>query len=207
MKACLPILLAVLLASSADAQTPVLERPDAAMAGFEPLHVEGLGSIAFPNSGAPEAQESFLRGVLLLHSFEYEQAAEAFREAQAADPEFALAYWGEAMTYNHPLWQQQDREQARQVLERLAPTPVEQRGKAPTEREKMYLDSVEALYAEEGSKEERDQAYMRAMERLSSAYLHDDEARAFYALSILGRTNGKRDSATYMRAAASPGRS
>ncbi|HET9370585.1 MAG TPA: tetratricopeptide repeat protein, partial [Vicinamibacterales bacterium] len=70
------------------------------------LHVvEGLGTLAFPNSGNAAAQEPFLRGVLLLHSFEYDAAAEAFREAQQADPNFALAYWGEAMTYNHPLWQ------------------------------------------------------------------------------------------------------
>ena len=194
---------AIIAAGAASAQTPVLDRPDGPSgAEFAPVHIEGLGSIAFPNSGAPEAQEAFRRGVLLLHSFEYGPAAEAFREAQEVDPEFALAYWGEAMTYNHPLWRQQDRDRARQVLERLAPTREERRAKAPSEREKMYLDAVEALYAEEGSKEERDHAYMRAMERLAREYLHDDEARTFYALSILGSENGSRDFATYMRAAA-----
>ena len=55
-----------------------------------------LGRIEFPNSGPPEAQEAFLRGVLLLHSFEYSDSAESFREAQKLDPDFALAYWGEA---------------------------------------------------------------------------------------------------------------
>ena len=68
-----------------------------------------LGQIDFPTSASGQAQDAFIRGVLLLHSFEYEPAAEAFREAQKADPAFALAYWGEAMTFNHPLWQQQDK--------------------------------------------------------------------------------------------------
>ncbi len=186
------------------AQTPLLQRPEAIPAAFEEayVYVEGLGAIAFPNSGAPAAQEAFRRGVLLLHSFEYGPSAAAFREAQEIDPDFALAYWGEAMTYNHPLWRQQNREQARAVLERLAPTAAERRAKAPTAREKMYLDAVESLYAEEGSKEARDVAYMQAMERLAREHLYDDEARAFYALSILGSENGSREFTTYMRAAA-----
>ena len=65
------------------------------MAAQTPPH---LGAIDFPTSGAPAAQPSFIRGVLLLHSFEYRDAAQAFREAQRIDPRFALAYWGEALT-------------------------------------------------------------------------------------------------------------
>jgi len=57
-----------------------------------------LGAIDFPTSGAPAAQASFIRGVLLLHSFEYRDAAQAFRDAQRIDRRFALAYWGEALT-------------------------------------------------------------------------------------------------------------
>ena len=163
--------------------------------------MEGLGSLSFPHSGNDAAHRPFLRGVLLLHSFEYETAAEAFREAQEADPQFALAYWGEAMTYNHSLWGQKDEEAAEAALRRLAPTAKERRAKADAEREGLYLDAVEALYAE-GTKAEQDRAYMEAMRRLHDAYPDDQEARAFYALSILGSTNGSRDFATYMKAAA-----
>ena len=59
-----------------------------------------LGKIEFPNSGSAEAQESFLNGVRMLHSFEWEDAAEAFQEAQRIDPDFALAYWGEALSHS-----------------------------------------------------------------------------------------------------------
>ena len=172
----------------------------------EPIFIAGLGSLWFPNSGTSEAQDAFRRGVLLLHSFEYEPAAEAFRQAQEIDPDFALAYWGEAMTYNHPLWRDYDRQSAIAALERLEPTRQERRAKAGSEREKMYLDAVETLYADETSaaevKAERDRLYMEAMQSLHEAYPDDDEARAFYALSILGSTDGSRDFATYMRAAA-----
>ena len=81
-----------------------------------------LGSIDFPTSGAAAAQPAFLKGVLLMHSFEYDDAKEAFVEAQQADPGFAMAYWGEAMTYNHAVWQQTAPDRARAALARLAPT-------------------------------------------------------------------------------------
>ena len=67
-----------------------------------------LGEVAFANAGAPAAQASFLPGVALLHNFQYERAAAAFREAQKVDPRFVMAYWREAMTYTHPVRMEQD---------------------------------------------------------------------------------------------------
>ena len=160
-----------------------------------------LGDIRFPNSGAPAAQPAFVRGVLLLHSFEFEDACEAFQEARRIDPGFALAHWGEAMTHNHPLWREQDRDAALAALGRLAPTPEARRAKAPTERERGYMGAVDLLYGD-GDKVARDGAYSRAMGALSARFPDDLEARAFYALSILGTAQGNRDFAVYMRAAA-----
>ena len=119
-----------------------------ATASIAPAAESDLGVIAFPNSGAAKAQDAFTRGVLLLHSFEYEDAAEAFVEAQAIDSDFALAYWGEAMTHNHPLWREQDRDAALAALAKFAPTAAERRHKTPTDRERGYMAAVEALYGD-----------------------------------------------------------
>src|SRR5215216_1930438 len=105
-----------------------------------------LGKIEFPNSGPAEAQKSFIEGVLLLHSFEYARSRKAFQEASQIAPDFALAYWGEAMTYDHPIWPDYDRAGASAALARLGPTSDSRRAKAVTEREKMYLDAVEKLF-------------------------------------------------------------
>jgi len=164
----------------------------------ELTHVEGLGSIYFPNSGNAEAQEDFIRGVLLLHSFEYGPSAQAFKAAQEKDPNFAMAYWGEAMTYNHPLWRAKDEQAAHNVFARMPST-------APTDRENGFLNAVRLLYEQGESKEDQDRAYMEAMKRLSDAFPEDNEARAFYAISILGSLNGEREFATYMKAAAAAG--
>jgi tetratricopeptide (TPR) repeat protein len=166
-----------------------------------PLGAQGsrLGTLRFPNSGAPRAQRPFIRGVLLLHSFEYSAAAAAFREAQKVDPGFALAYWGEAMTWTHPVWNQQNVDSARAVLQRLGPTAEARRAKARTRREQDYLEAVETLYGE-GPKARRDTLYCAAMERLSGAHPADLEAEAFYALALLGLSQGTRNVPTYIRA-------
>ena len=167
----------------------------------EPTRIEGLGSLSFQNSGAAEAQDAFLRGVLLLHSFEYEPAAEAFREAQELDPDFALAYWGEAMTHNHPVWNEKDRDAALEALARYGTTPEARAARAPTSRERAYLAAVDVLYGE-GDKATLDTLYSREMERLVEDHPGDLEARLFHALSLLGLSRGDRDVPTYMEAGA-----
>ncbi len=126
-----------------------------------------VGSVAFANSGAAAAQAAFQRGVALLHSFQYEQAADAFREAEKTDPAFAMAYWGEAMTYNHGVWVEQDSTAARAVLARLAATPEERSARAPTKREKDYLRALDVLYGAAGTKQarRRARAHQRAADR------------------------------------------
>lgn len=158
-----------------------------------------LGKIDFPNSGAEAAQADFYEGVMLLHSFEYEDAAEAFQKAQKTDPDFVLAYWGEAMTHTHPLWSQQDQDKALAALEGLGLTTEKRLAKTKTVKEKDLLQAVEVLYGE-GTKEDRDYAYSDYMRRLHEKYPDDHEIASFYALSILGTCHEGRDEYRYIQA-------
>ncbi len=144
-----------------------------------------LGRVEFPTSGSAKAQASFLRGLAALHSFWYEEALEAFQESTKIDPDFAMGYWGEAMTYNHPLWSEQDLTAARAVVVKFKDTPK------LTERERAYLNAVRLLYGE-GDKHARDTAYSAAMEKIYRAYPDDLDAAAFYSLSLLGLTGGEK---------------
>jgi tetratricopeptide (TPR) repeat protein len=144
-----------------------------------------LGTLAFPNSGAAAAQDDFLRGVAWLHNFGYEDAIAAFRAAQAKDPGFALAYWGEAMAFSQPLWYFEEPEQGRAALAKLGATPDARIAKGRTPREQGYLRAVEALWGP-GAQPVRAQAFAEAMAAVAAANPADDEAQVFYALALLG---------------------
>jgi tetratricopeptide (TPR) repeat protein len=159
---------------------------------------EKLGTITFPTSGAKAAQADFIRGTLLLHSFEYQDALEAFRKAQAKDPAFAMAFWGEAMTWNHPLWNEQWPDSARAALASLAARPP---AKGRTDKERAWLASVEVLYGG-GAKPRRDTLYSQALADMLRRWPDDDEIRTFYALSLMGLSQATRNVPAYMRAGA-----
>ena len=150
-----------------------------------------LGLINFKFSGNEEAQPLFKKGLLLLHNFEYDDAREAFLEAQKADSTMVMAVWGEAMTYNHPLWREQEYENAQAALQKIATLPKERQEKASTPIEKDWLQAIEVLYGE-GEKKERDQQYKEFMEGLYKKHPGDHEVAAFYALSCLGAGSARK---------------
>ncbi|NNE26033.1 MAG: hypothetical protein HKN09_04270, partial [Saprospiraceae bacterium] len=78
-----------------------------------------LGVAQMEITGNAESQKYFTEGLLLLHSFEYEDAREQFLKAQEADSTCIMAYWGEAMTHNHTLWQFQELEEAQAALNKI----------------------------------------------------------------------------------------
>jgi hypothetical protein len=159
-----------------------------------------LGAVDFPTSASEKSHVAFVRGVLYLHNFHYSQAANAFREAQHLDSSDVMGYWGEAMTYTHPVWNEQDTSAAHAALNRLAPTKDARLALARNEREREWLGAVEDLYQPGGSKAHRDTAYSNAMARVHASDTSDVEATTFYALSLLGLNQGEREPVAYRKA-------
>ena len=147
-------------------------------------HAPKLGAVAFANSGRPAAQESFLQGLALLHSFEYDEAAEGFREAQQSDPGFAMAFWGEALTYSHLLWGEDDPIAARKALTKLAPTAAERLVMAGTARERAFGTAIEALFID-ADLPSRVRGFAEAMRKVAAQYPDDPDAAAFTSLALM----------------------
>jgi len=180
----------------------ILGLPLAAHEAKAPAPTAGLGTLEFPTSAkSAQAQQAFVRAALLLHLFEYDEAAKAFQQAQSLEPDFVMAVWGEAMTHNHPLWNQLDERAGRDVLAKLGKTPEERAAKAKTTRERDYLAALEILYSGVGNKQERDLLYAAAMKELASKHPEDNQAQLFHALALLGRSEGVRNVPDYLRAA------
>ena len=164
--------------------------------------IPGLGTATFPTSThSAAAAREFMRGLLLLHLFEYGDASRSFVAAEKEDPDFAMAYWGEAMTFNHPVWNQLDVKAGQVALAKFGPTPEARARRIADSRERAWFSANEILYSGAGSKPERDARYATAMQQLTTAYPKDDEAQLFYALALLGKSEGVRDVPTYLQAA------
>jgi tetratricopeptide (TPR) repeat protein len=145
---------------------------------------EGVGRAHLETSCAPAVQARFDRALALLHNFWYARALTQFQEIQRDDPDCAIAYWGAAMTYNHPFWD------APSAADETAAWGHVQKGleaKSQNDREHRYLLATAALYkdAGAGTKQSRDEAYREQMAATHTKY-PDDETTLFYGLSILG---------------------
>jgi tetratricopeptide (TPR) repeat protein len=146
--------------------------------------VEKLGTVSFPISCAANVQAAFERGVALLHSFWYDEAEKQFKQIAAKDPECAMAYWGEAMSFYHQLWDRPDEAHLKRGWELMQ--KAESTGKK-TERERDYIEALAAFYQDYGrvDQDKRATAYSQGMEKVYQRYPEDNEAAVFYALSLL----------------------
>src|SRR5882724_6640784 len=119
------------------------------------------GSVSFPVSCSPAAQKVFVQGVALLYSFEYEEANQKFENAGRVDV-CAMAYWGQAMTLYHQLWDQPSKANLQRGAELLA---TARELKAATARERDYIQALSVFYTDTGKLDhnERAEAYARAM--------------------------------------------
>ena len=152
-----------------------------------------LGVVNLEVQSSPEAVDAFNRGLLLLHSFEYEDARESFRAAIAEDSTMAMAYWGVAMTFNHPIWHRQKIDSARTSLIRGKRAGAE----PDSELEADFLESLEVLYEGEIEKDERDDNYLEFYAEMADRYPNNHEVQSFYALALLGSVEDGRDMEVY----------
>jgi tetratricopeptide (TPR) repeat protein len=152
-------------------------------AGHDAAHAPALGRVAFPNPGAPAAQAPFLRGVALLHSFEYERAAEAFGEAERADTGFALPRWLEAFTHSHLLWGEEDTAAAHATLRGLGATPAARLARARNARERAWGAAIEAFYADT-DQATRARGFADSLRAMAARDPRDLEAAAFASLAL-----------------------
>ncbi|MFW6039722.1 MAG: hypothetical protein ACOC9N_01430 [Gemmatimonadota bacterium] len=147
---------------------------------------EQLGTVHLPVSCGATADEALERGLALLHHMTYEPAEAAFAEAADANPDCALAHWGEAMTFVHPLWSDPPTaEKFDRGVEALAAARAVDDA---TEVERAYVEAVGAYFDTGRQAEERPnlEAFATGWEEAHEAFPDDPEIRAFHALSILG---------------------
>jgi tetratricopeptide (TPR) repeat protein len=147
------------------------------------LSTEELGSVQFLTSCSKTMERGFNRAVALLHSFQYEQARQAFNEVSTLDPSCAMAQWGVAMSHYHGLWDNGDTAKGRLALNRAL--EIATSNGRTTAREKAYIKALAAYYSEDGKDSAaHSQAFEHNMGELVAAYPDDGEAAIFHALAL-----------------------
>ena len=141
---------------------------------------EKLGTVSFETSCSPRVGAAFNRGVALLHSFAYSASEEQFRDVTRADPSCAMAHWGIALSYYHPLWTAPDAEHLRLGMQEIDAA----RRASATPREREYIEAAATFYRDLPHTN-RAEAYERAMATVAGHYPDDMEARIFYSLALL----------------------
>jgi tetratricopeptide (TPR) repeat protein len=159
-----------------------------------------LGKVDFKTECDPAVQPSFERGVSLLHSFFYAEARKAFTEAAEKDPECAIAHWGVAMSWYHPLWAAPTDEEFVKGKEAIKQAAAASK---KNERDTMLIAALagffEAEVADEGAAPTgqschgpsgahpaRAGAFAAKLKEAHDRWPDDEEVGAFYALSLLG---------------------
>ncbi|HEY2039960.1 MAG TPA: hypothetical protein VGG95_09870 [Edaphobacter sp.] len=146
---------------------------------------EKLGTVAFPITCSASVQQPFNRAVALLHSFAYTEARTSFQNIARLDPTCAMAHWGIAMSYYHPLW-----ETVSPAVLPSAQAEIAQalQLKTNSQREQDFIHALSLIYnnAQTVPYRTRAVAYEQAMNHLALANPSDAESQIFYALALLG---------------------
>jgi len=178
----LPITILLILFSVASCVSPDKKSPENTQ----------LGVLKHQFIISPPAQDSFEKGLLLLHSFEYDDARVAFQDAIKKDSTEVMAYWGEAMSHYKALWGLQNVDAGRAVIAKLGKTKEIRSSRAQDDLEKDFWTGVEILYGD-GELFERNKAYANHMGALYEKYKGNQEVAAFYALGLMWSVPGGRD--------------
>src|SRR5436309_1382926 len=163
----------------------------------EPGDLRGVGKVTFPITCTPDVQSDFARGVALLHSFFYEEARRVFSSVVERDPKCAMAQWGIAMTWWHPIWTPPNPEEMRAGKAAIEKAMAINAG---TDRERGFINALNTYYNTpdassaapvgqscHGPVGPRDRvvAYEKAMRQLRDKYPDDFEVKTFYAFAVL----------------------
>lgn len=150
----------------------------------EDIATNTLGTLQHYIPVSEAAKPAFEQGLLLLHSFEYEDARESFNKALSADSTEVMAYWGVAMSHYRALWGLVNIPEGRKIMEALAPDEEQRIAKTEAGLERELWKGIEILYGD-GELKDRNEKYTEHMASTYEQYSENQEIAAFYALALM----------------------
>lgn len=139
----------------------------------------------------PGAQRYFNQGLVLNFAYNHAESVRAFQAAQKLDDRCAMCYWGEALAlgpninvthHGKVVMDDAARVQAFATIQKAIALKLH-----ANEKERDYIDALATRYNGDltTTRDQLDQAYMKAMRDLYRKYPHDDDAATLYVESMM----------------------
>jgi hypothetical protein len=160
-----------------------------------------VGTVSFPTSCDPRCRRSSSAASHCSTPSTTPRRARYSNRSPARDPDCAMAQWGIAMTYYHPIWSPPD---SNDLAAGMAAVRKALAAGKQDAREKEFVHAIEAYYEGVDSPNRRGNArgtvlsrrapadykgraacFRREMETVAKDHPNDVEAASFYALSLL----------------------
>lgn len=148
--------------------------------------MEGMDLLDFPVSTSnDEARKYFNQGLLLAYGFNHEEAERSFQYAANLDPDFAMAYWGQAYVlgpnYNAGM------EPDHNALAFAAIQKAKSKLNHVSAKEAAFIMAMDKRYAGEAREDrtELDEAFAQAMGKVWEKYPDDPDAGTIYAEALM----------------------
>jgi tetratricopeptide (TPR) repeat protein len=162
-----------------------------------------VGKVQLPASCGKAVQPDFDSAVALLHSFFYEEARRRFVAVAEKAPDCAMAQWGVAMTWWHPIWAPPTEAEMKAGTDAIEKAAASSAKASPLEKD--LIAALQAFYRTpekagtapqgeschgptggSGGHRARTLAYEAAMADVAKRHPKNVEVAAFYALGLLG---------------------
>lgn len=184
-----PRLLEALVLAQADTRRtetqPFPPQPMAAAAGAPPLY-DNLGTLHFAaGTGNTKAQAYFDQGLRWAFAFNHAEAQRAFRAAQHEDPDFALAYWGDAFVLGPNINAPMPPEAVASALAALQ--KAVRLGEAAPMKDRAMIAALQKRYSADAGADRvpLDIAFADAMKDVAAQFPDDDTIATLYAESVM----------------------
>lgn len=160
-----------------NAINPVIEQTES--------YGDQLGTVKFPASCNTDAKRHLDRGLALLHNMTYEDSRAEFAAAVAVDPDCAMGYWGQAMTFIHPLWSDPPSDTEFSEGQGFVKSAMVRGTKKEWER--AYIMAVDAYYRAGRNEKETENlaSFDKGWESVYRRFPDDVEAASLYAVAHL----------------------
>jgi tetratricopeptide (TPR) repeat protein len=180
-----PVLLHNLLLAATET-APFQPQPVKPAVADTPVLYDTLGKLSFrAGTRSATSQAWFDQGVRLAFGFNHAEAQRAFREAQKADPNCALCFWGEALVLGPNINAPMSPEANAAALAALA-RAVELASIAPA-RDRALIEALRSRYSADPKAERAtlDAAYAESMKRVATRFPRDDTVQALFAEAVM----------------------